>query len=202
MARPRRFDEERLLACALEAFWQGGYDRTSIDDISSESGVGNGSIYAAYGSKLGLFLAVFSRYCDGRVELVERSLGGSNGAPFSEAVERYLDDVVNDCTSHDDRRGCLMLNSLADLTGRFPEVLDLAQASIRRMEDAMAGRARQAVDAGRLDLGSDPRAAEALGAHVVLVSQGLIQLSRIGIEPSRLHGIAAAAAAAIRTRAA
>ena len=105
MARTRRFDEQLLLDCAQEAFWVKGYDRTSIEDVSVASGVGNGSIYAAYGSKLGLFLAVFGRYCAGRIELVDSVVTAHTG-DFESMVASYLDEVVADCTSHDDRRGC------------------------------------------------------------------------------------------------
>jgi AcrR family transcriptional regulator len=200
MARPRRFDEELLLQCALDAFWRSGFDRASIDEISSAAGVGNGSIYAAYGSKLGLFLAVFSRYCEGRVELVRRSLENSEGASFERAVAQYLDDVVSDCTSHDDRRGCLMLTSLADLADRFPEVVHLGRASIRRMEELMAHRVREAAETGQVDVASED--VEALAAQIVLVSQGLIQLSRIGVDPERLRQIAAITTRSVTTRAA
>ena len=68
MARPRQYDEQVLLERAQDEFWVNGYDRTSIDDLAAATGVGNGSLYAAYGSKLGLFLAVFQRYCDGRTD--------------------------------------------------------------------------------------------------------------------------------------
>jgi AcrR family transcriptional regulator len=199
MARTRRFDEERLLECALDAFWRNGYDRTSIDDVSTASGVGNGSIYAAYGSKLGLFLAVFSRYCENRVELVEGALPASP-VPFEQAVAHYLDVVVADCTAHDDRRGCLMLNSLTDLATRFPEVVSIGRAAMDRMNAAVGRRVRQAAHDGELSL--EPGEEDALAAHIVLVSQGLIQLSRIGVEPARLREIAATATRSTARRAA
>jgi AcrR family transcriptional regulator len=188
MARTRRFDEQSLLDCAQEAFWVNGYDRTSIEDVSVASGVGNGSIYAAYGSKLGLFLAVFSRYCEGRVELVDSVVSAHTG-DFESTVAHYLDEIVADCTSHDDRRGCLMLNSLAELGSRFPDVVTVGTRTISAMEKVVADRIAEKVANGEIDL--DNEQVDALSAHIVLVSQGLISLSHIGVPKARLSAIAA-----------
>lgn len=191
MPRPRSFDEQRLLDCAQEVFWTRGYDRTSIEDISASSGVGNGSIYSAYGNKLGLFLAVFSRYCNGRVELVDSVITAHTGS-FESAVANYLDEIVGDCTSHSDLRGCLMLNSLAELGARFPEVVRIGRTSTSAMEKIVARRVSTAVETGEMSL--TDHEIEALSAHIVLVSQGLIQLSRLDTPVARLRSIAATSA--------
>jgi AcrR family transcriptional regulator len=188
MARTRRFDEQLLLDCAQERFWVNGYDRTSIEDVSAASGVGNGSIYAAYGNKLGLFLAVFSRYCAGRVELVDSVVREHTG-DFESTVANYLDGIVADCTSHDDRRGCLMLNSLAELGSRFPDVVTVGARTIDAMEKVIGDRVAETVANGEIQLSSEQVAA--LSAHIVLVSQGLISLSHIGVPKARLSAIAA-----------
>lgn len=191
MPRPRSFDEQTLLDSAQEVFWTRGYDRTSIEDVARASGVGNGSIYAAYGNKLGLFLAVFARYCTGRVELVDNVISSHTGS-FESAVANYLEEIVGDCTSHSDLRGCLMLNSLAELGSRFPEVVSIGRESTSAMERIVSRRVSQAVTAGEMTL-SDTEV-EALGAHIVLVSQGLIQLSRLDTPATRLRSIAATSA--------
>jgi len=188
MARTRRFDEQLLLDCAQEAFWVKGYDRTSIEDVSVASGVGNGSIYAAYGSKLGLFLAVFGRYCAGRIELVDSVVTAHTG-DFESMVASYLDEVVADCTSHDDRRGCLMLNSLSELGSRFPEVVTVGVRTTDRMEAVVSARVAEKVEAGEISL--SPEQIAPLSTHIVMVSQGLINMSRMGVPAERLRSIAA-----------
>jgi AcrR family transcriptional regulator len=189
MARPRRFDEIALLDGAQEIFWTKGFERTSIDDVATATGVGNGSIYAAYGSKLGLFLAVFRRYCAGRVDLVEHVVRGHHG-DFAAAVENFLEAIVVDCTSHGDQRGCLMLNSLGELSARYPEVAEIGRQTLERMNAVLEGRVRTGIDVGEIANGRvDP---PGLGAHLVLVSQGLINLSRIGVAREQLRAIAAA----------
>ncbi|MFJ2369870.1 TetR/AcrR family transcriptional regulator [Microbacterium sp. NPDC087665] len=190
MARPRSFDEQVLLDGAQDLFWKNGYERTSIDEIAATAGVGNGSIYSAYKSKLGLFIAVFERYCDSRVALVDEILAGHDG-PFEDAVENYLDEIIRDCTAHEDRRGCLMLNSIAELGSRFPEVLAIGARSNARMEDLLVARVASSANSGEIRLGTD--GIRPLAAHIVLVSQGIIHLSRTGVAVAKLREVVAAA---------
>jgi TetR/AcrR family transcriptional regulator, transcriptional repressor for nem operon len=64
MGRPRSFNEEAVLDAAAEAFVKGGYEGTSIDDLVKALNLHRGSLYKAFGSKHGLFLAVLRRYVD------------------------------------------------------------------------------------------------------------------------------------------
>ena len=50
--------EERLLDVATTMFLDNGYDGTSMDAIAAASGIGKPSLYARYGDKRALFLAV------------------------------------------------------------------------------------------------------------------------------------------------
>jgi AcrR family transcriptional regulator len=188
MGRPRTYDEQLLLDAAQELFWSRGYDRTSLEDVATASGVGTSSLYAHYGSKLGLFLRVFSRYCASRVELAT----GGPAAPRADlesAAAEYLDRVVADCLSYTDRRGCLMLNSIAELGDRFPEVLVVADAAIDEMEAALAEQLRATADARGIALTAADarRAAEA----TVLASQAIVQVSRLRVTPDRLRDLVA-----------
>jgi len=62
MGRTREFVEDEVLAAAAAAFVAGGYEGTSIDDLVRATGVHRGSLYKAYASKRGLFLAALQRH--------------------------------------------------------------------------------------------------------------------------------------------
>ena len=62
MGRPRGFDEDAILEAAAGVFVRGGYEGTSIDDLVKALGLHRGSLYQAFGSKRGLFLAALRRY--------------------------------------------------------------------------------------------------------------------------------------------
>ena len=62
MARPRGFDTEELLDNAGLAFLETGFQLTSMRQLEKSTGVKQVSLYNAFGSKEGLFLAAFDRY--------------------------------------------------------------------------------------------------------------------------------------------
>lgn len=57
MGRSRGFDEREVIAQCAESFLLTGYEGTSIDDLVHATGLHRGSLYKAFGSKRGLFLA-------------------------------------------------------------------------------------------------------------------------------------------------
>ncbi|MEV6773157.1 TetR/AcrR family transcriptional regulator [Nocardia sp. NPDC051030] len=183
MGRPRQFDESSLLDAATELFWSKGFDNTSVEDVSRATGVGNGSVYSAYGNKRGLFLAAFERYCDRRARFVRETITAAPGSARS-AVHALFRAVIEDCAAQPGRRGCLMLNSIAQLAGHIPEVVTLGARTTTAMELSVADRLRTAAG------GLDEAALATLSANIVMASQGLIQLSRLGIPAERLQEIA------------
>ena len=62
MPRPRKFDETDVVAAARDEFWSRGYAATSVDDLTSATGLGKGSLYGAFGDKHGLFLRALDDY--------------------------------------------------------------------------------------------------------------------------------------------
>ena len=46
----------------MHLFWEQGYGKTSIGDLVDATGLQPGSLYAAFGNKKGLFLAVIEHY--------------------------------------------------------------------------------------------------------------------------------------------
>jgi TetR/AcrR family transcriptional regulator, transcriptional repressor for nem operon len=56
MVGVRQFDEERVLARALEVFREKSLRTASMQDLARATGVQRGSLYDAYGNKEELFL--------------------------------------------------------------------------------------------------------------------------------------------------
>ncbi len=57
VGRKKGFDNGEVLAHFRRAFLTHGYEGTSIDDLVNASGLLRGSLYAAFGSKRGMFIA-------------------------------------------------------------------------------------------------------------------------------------------------
>ena len=69
MGRPRGFDENVAIAAAASLFARRGYEGTAIDDLVTATGVHRASLYKAFGSKRGLYLAAVRQ----QVEAAARS---------------------------------------------------------------------------------------------------------------------------------
>jgi AcrR family transcriptional regulator len=60
--RPREFDRQEALAAAMRLFWVRGYEASSIADLTDAMGIGTKSLYAAFGSKDGLYAEALKYY--------------------------------------------------------------------------------------------------------------------------------------------
>ena len=72
MARAREFDEDKALAAVEAVFWRQGY-AASYADLMTATGLGKGSMYAAFGDKRRLFRQALARYVDRHDESARRS---------------------------------------------------------------------------------------------------------------------------------
>lgn len=61
VGRTRSYNEDDVIAACAASFLTTGYEGTSIDDLVSATGLHRGSLYSAFGSKRGLFLAVLNQ---------------------------------------------------------------------------------------------------------------------------------------------
>ncbi|PZU32627.1 MAG: TetR/AcrR family transcriptional regulator [Microbacterium sp.] len=189
MTRTRSFDEEALLDAAIDLFWVEGYRGASLSVLSQSSGVANGSIYQAYGSKRDLFLLAFHRYCARRVAIVDQVVTERTHPSVEDIARALLSAIVDDCVRHPDRRGCLMLNMMGEL-GTDADVARIGLETIEAMEAAVAHALRETTSRAVSDSEISASAATLVG-----LAQTLIQLHRLGRDTADLQPIVELAAA-------
>ena len=78
MARTPEFDHDQVLDAALQAFWEKGYEATSLNDLLEATGLARQSLYNTFGDKRGLFLASLRRYADVGVGRLSEALEGGS----------------------------------------------------------------------------------------------------------------------------
>jgi AcrR family transcriptional regulator len=83
----------RLLSCALTIFTTKGYAATTVREIVEAAGVTKPVLYYYYGSKEGIYLALFAKPHDRFLESLEESLGreGSSADRIRWLLERNYD---------------------------------------------------------------------------------------------------------------
>jgi TetR/AcrR family transcriptional repressor of nem operon len=110
------FDEQEVLDAAREAFWTNGYTATSLDDLTAATGLGKGSLYAAFGGKRQLFDRLFGDYCADAAVETQQLLRGPDAGAYAR-LRTYVLANAKDCGAADDRRGCLIAKTAAELAG-------------------------------------------------------------------------------------
>ena len=76
MARPIEYDRDKVLDKAMQTFWEQGYCATSMSTLVETTDLKPGSLYAAFESKEGLFLATLDRYGARSAEKLRAHLDG------------------------------------------------------------------------------------------------------------------------------
>ena len=127
----------------MERFWTAGYAATSVRDLGDAMGLGQASVYNAFGDKRALFTQCLDRYLDAnmraRIACVEKTL------PPRQAIESFLAEIVE--RSLENRLGCLLVNSALEVAPHDPDIADVVAARIGELEAFF----RRCVIAGQRD---------------------------------------------------
>lgn len=183
MPRPREFNHSAALDRAVDAFWERGYDGAAVQDLCSAMDLNPGSLYGAFGDKRALFLAVLDRYMDTVSRLAIDCIGGAPSGMLG--IRAFFDNLIAAMTGGKRRWGCLVTNSVAELSLRDPEIAQKVKLHLARVETAFAGALARARKEGELAQGIGPESA----VYLVCVLQGLNVLTKTKPGREVLQGI-------------
>ncbi|MFD8417833.1 TetR/AcrR family transcriptional regulator [Streptomyces sp. NPDC059466] len=178
MARTREFDTDAVVAAAMEAFRRTGYEGTSMRDLAEATGLGSGSIYAAFGSKEGLYLAALDLYRRSyAVPLTD--LLRSGGDP-REVIREVFVGAVDEIARDGSRLACLIVAGAMERARDDARVGQRLRSTTRSLELALFDVIAEGQSRGRIP---SARAAADLAAFLVTSLQGLRVMG--AIDPDR-----------------
>ena len=135
MARPRQFDETRVIEDLMNVFWEKGYEATSMQDLVTASGLLKGSLYGAFGDKHAMYLAALRHYDRTRIQAGIDMLGGE-GSP-RQKIARLFDNVIESTKRGIFADGCLLCNASLEMAATDQEVKNEVKTTIRRFKVAI-----------------------------------------------------------------
>lgn len=141
MARPRSFCEKQVINAAMNAFWQHGYEATSMCDLESATGLKRISIYNAFGDKEGMFLAALDMYYQQSKQMLELDVPGNGLEGIKNLFERLAEEAAPDAPN---RCGCLMVNTLLEVHKASPAVKERLMHFRNAVTNAFRGALQKA----------------------------------------------------------
>jgi TetR/AcrR family transcriptional repressor of nem operon len=181
MGRPRAFEQDVVVDRAMEVFWRKGYRGTTPQDLIDAAGIGKGSLYNAFGSKRELFRLALDRYRDQQATLVDEALAAPG--PIKERLASALETIIDLNFADPDRRGCLAVNTAAELAGFDEAATDQVRAMFERTTEVFLAAIRLGQASGELRKDNDP---EVVATHLLTTLVGVQLLSKTADDPERL----------------
>jgi len=185
MARPAEFDRDKVLDRAMQAFWEHGYCSTSMADLVETTKLKPGSLYAAFESKQGLFLATLDRYGADSADKLSQYLKNAD-SPLS-AIEAYFDQLVDIIESRSEQNSCFLVNTVLELSRRDVQVREHINKHFEELESIFLTSLKKAQEKG--ELGSDVDC-ETLAAFLMNNIWGLRVLAGTHPRPGRARQVA------------
>ncbi len=159
-------------------FWRHGYEGVSIGDLTKAIGVAPPSLYAAFGSKAGLYQQAMARYAQTLGCLDLAAIGAAGSLP--DAVRLLLEGALANVTRREHERGCMISSGLVAC---HPDHAALARDAGARRE-ALRGTIVQALSSF-----AEEDQVQRLARHLAAVMQGISIQARDGVAPQDLQGI-------------
>lgn len=142
MARTREFDEGLALDAIGDVFWRKGFEGASYGELMKASGLGKGSLYAAFGDKAALYRSALARYIEIEIGKLGAIAADVSASPF-DRIAATFDYAIAAVEERADRRGCFLCNASVDMATHDPEVAKIVRKAFDAASESyeMVGRA-------------------------------------------------------------
>ncbi|MEV5495519.1 helix-turn-helix domain-containing protein [Nonomuraea fuscirosea] len=191
MARTREFDTEAAVSRAMELFWTRGYEATSLRDLTRRLGIGQGSLYAAFGDKDGLYRAALEHYRTTLAATALRDL--AEGADARSAIRAMLVERIRIAVGNGGQ-GCLAVNAACERLPEDPSIRRVVRDMQDASQEALAEVLRAAAERGEVAARHDPGT---LAAFLVTFLNGLLVSSKITPDAGALEPLVEVALTAL-----
>lgn len=180
----KQFDTDEALEKAMQAFWQHGYEATSMQDLVDCMGVNRGSLYATYGDKHAIFVAALLRYD----EKMRRDFIGQIEASLAprDAIRRMFEVFADNVSVRGPNRGCFLTNTALELAAHDREVAGIVAHAQEEIEAFFLRAIRSGKTRGEIAASVKPtETARGLLASLI----GVVVLSRSRPDKTLLHTV-------------
>ncbi len=160
MPRVKQFDENEVLAKAMNLFWKQGYSATSVQDLVSCLGISRASLYDTFGDKEQLFKKCFALYRKCNIESLTKFFQShpnvKNG--FSDLFNIAIQEAVHD----KEKKGCFVVNITTELIPNDETLLQVLESNKRDIENLFYEYLKKGKEKGQLKTDKDLKSISSL----------------------------------------
>jgi TetR/AcrR family transcriptional repressor of nem operon len=165
----KQFDVDRVLDKAMQAFWNRGYEATSMQDLVHQTGINRASLYATYHDKHALFLAALRKYTE-TIHLKRLADLESRYGP-REAIRQSFLAFAKQALEKRGGYGCFLTNTALELAPHDPEARKIVAEAQKKTQAWFASMIRRGRAEGEIASHVKPEeAAAALLASLIGIS--------------------------------
>lgn len=180
MARTREFDALAAVSAVEGIFWEKGYEGTSYADLTKATGLGKGSIYAAFGNKKSLYIKALENYIMREVD----TLGAlilqkyeNDPSQWRACLIVFFDVAIDAVEKRQDRRGCFLCNAAVDLAPYDKEVEATVMEALSKVKSALSVVLEHTVEEQKR---------EEIVEYILSVYLGMRVMAKAGATPAQL----------------
>lgn len=174
----------------MRVFWTKGFGGTSMSDLTAAMGIASPSLYAAFGSKEGLFREAIDHY----VAIHQDDFWGvMDLATARQSVEALLRKAADAFSSPDGPSGCMVIQTAAEEGDLSPDLAASLCAMRASNAETLARRLIRGIEEGDVAPGTDVRA---VADFYATVHKGLSLSSKGGASREELDSVVTSAMAA------
>ncbi|WP_163830914.1 TetR/AcrR family transcriptional regulator [Spartinivicinus ruber] len=155
MGRPIEFNRDEVLDQALEVFWNTGYTATSVADLVEATSLKPGSLYAAFKSKRGLYMAAIDCYAQRRLDK-QVCCFESIDSPLA-AIKLYFEQLTTDILQDNESKGCFLVNTLLEVAPHDEGIHQKVSSYLRQIEAGFRHMIEKAQKSGEITADKDPK---------------------------------------------
>lgn len=189
--RPRAFDRSMALHRAMNAFWEHGYEGTSISDLTTAMGISSPSLYSAFGSKEQLLREAVAYYDRTEGAAIAEAL--RDRATARESIAAVLRHNAVAYCAPDTPAGCMIVLTATTCNDDNRAVHRHLAEWRSTLESEFAERIRRGIADGDVPADTD---VETVAAFFNTVNHGMAVQARDDPDPVKLTRIAESAISA------
>ncbi len=186
--RPRSFDAHEVLQQVQDTFWKGGFEGTSIGDLTSATGLNRPSLYGAFGDKHALYVHALQQYREAMHAAGQKIL--EDAPTLRTALEDLFRAAIRIYTDDEEARGCFVSSTAPTEAVRDSSIRRELAATNDGLDEMFEARIARAQAEGEVCTALPPDEAARIASAVL---HSLSVRARAGASKRALHALAQSA---------